>query len=172
MQRFLCRVLLHIALVAVPLMLSGCAGIVNPYSSELQCPDTYKGKCVSMETAYAESVNNPLVRTEQIKNHEHGENKEPCENCEKEDPDKNPDLEGQQGREVEKALEYGYKDALYRKLSSLIEQPSTPIVVPPEVMRVLILSYTGSDNELFSYRYVYFFATQPKWIISTGKEIK
>jgi hypothetical protein len=43
-------------------------------------------------------------------------------------------------------------------------------VIPPDVVRVLIPSYTGADNELFSTRYVYFFATEPKWSISTTKE--
>ena len=146
-------------LVVICFMASGCSSIVSPYSSKLQCPNTYKGKCVSVETAYAESINNPLVRAEADPRRQ--EDKNPGER-------KDPDKEDKE----KKIPEYSYKDALYKKLSSLIEEPATPIVVPPEVMRVLILSYTGSNNELFSYRYVYFFATPPKWIISTGKEVR
>ena len=67
--------------------------------------------------------------------------------------------------------EYNYRIGLYNKLASLIHKPATPVALPPKVMRTLILSYTGSDNELYSYRYVYFFATEPKWIFSTTKEI-
>jgi conjugal transfer pilus assembly protein TraV len=33
------------------LVLSGCAGVMNPYSSDFQCPETDKGKCVSFQTA-------------------------------------------------------------------------------------------------------------------------
>jgi len=145
--------------VIVCFVLSGCTGLVSPYSSKLQCPNTYKGKCVSVETAYSESINNPLIKQESTVKQENSQ-----ESSEKGDP--------ADTKEKEKTPRYVYEEALYKKLASLIEKPSTPIVVPPQVMRVLILSYTGSENELFSYRYVYFFATEPKWIISTGKEVR
>ncbi len=152
-------------IAATGFIVSGCSSLVSPYSSKLQCPNTYKGKCVSVETAYSESINNPLVRPGQEADSDYEHNDKPCEGCEKK-ADRN-------GSPVKRTTpKYQYQEALYRRLASLIEQPSTPIVVPPEVMRVLILSYTGSDNELFSYRYVYFFATKPKWIISTGKEVR
>jgi len=139
-------------------LFSGCSTLVSPYSSKLQCPNTYKGKCVSVQTAYAESIDNPLVRERSKKK------VAPLKTCEKKDRDK---------AALKKVdPKYEYHEALYRKLASMIEKPSTPIVVPPEVVRVLILSYTGSENELFSYRYVYFFATEPKWIISTTKEVR
>lgn len=73
--------------------------------------------------------------------------------------------------ELHSDLEYNYRTSLYNKLASMIHKPATPIALPPKVMRTLILSYTGSDNDLYSYRYVYFFATEPKWIFSTTKEI-
>ncbi|WDN90997.1 conjugal transfer pilus assembly protein TraV (plasmid) [Desulfosarcina sp. BuS5] len=122
-------------------ILSGCS-VFNPYKSEFQCPDTYKGKCVSTTHAYKESIENSDNSLENL----------------------SPKLSGD--------LEYNYRTGLYNKLASLINKPTTPIVLPPKVMRTLILSYTGSANELYSYRYVYFFATEPKWIISTTKEIE
>jgi len=150
---------------------SGCSAIVSPYNSQFQCPETDKGKCVSVQTAYKESIDNPLVKADP--NPDAGpagkEDKPPCETCgnhQKDQPEtiRKPDVS------PSRDSKYQYQGALYRKLASLIEQPSTPIVVPPDVVRVLILSYTGSENELFSYRYVYFFATEPEWIISTTKE--
>ena len=154
-------ILVSVITVIAALCFSGCSAIVSPYNSEFQCPDTDKGKCVSVQTAYKESVDNPLVKADPDK-------KPPCETCgdkEVHQPETIPGVSGP------KDTKYQYQDVLYRKLASLIRQPSTPVVVPPDVVRVLILSYTGSDNELFSYRYVYFFATDPKWIISTGKEV-
>ena len=68
--------------------------------------------------------------------------------------------------------EYNYQTNLYNRIASLIARPSTPIVLQPQVMRTLILSYTGSNNELYSHRYVYFFVTEPKFIISTTEEIE
>ncbi len=121
-----------IFILCILFVLSGC-GIFNPYKSNFQCPDTYKGKCVSTIKAYKESVEGSLL----------------------------PEASGTGG------LEYNYRTGLYNKLASLIEKPETPMVLPPKVMRTLILSYTGSGNELYGFRYVYFFATEPEWIIST-----
>jgi len=104
---------------------------------------TFKGKCVSATNAYKESVENS----------------------------DNTSLENL-SPELSADLEYNYRTSLYNKLASLINKPTTPIVLPPKVMRTLILSYTGSANELYSYRYVYFFATEPEWIISTTEEVE
>jgi conjugal transfer pilus assembly protein TraV len=160
-----------IILIILALCFSGCSAIVSPYNAEFQCPETDKGKCVSVQTAYKESIDNPLVKTGPEKS------KPPCETYsgnERKGPEQS---EEHQLDTIPESNAYNsgnpkhqYQDALYRKLASLIGQPSTPVVVPPDVVRVLILSYTGSENDLFSYRYVYFFATEPSWIISTAKE--
>ena len=160
---------LIILLLATLFVFSACSALISGYNSEFQCPSTNKGKCVSVKEAYRESVEgaeiNPLVKE---KSKAGGEDETHCTNCQSE-----AEASGQQ--EVSKGNqppEYSYRDALYKKLSSMIGKPSTPLVVPPEVVRVLILSYTSSNNELFSYRYVYFFATEPKWVISTTKEVQ
>ena len=139
------------------LALSGCSALISGYNSEFQCPETDKGKCVSVSEAYEESLqDNPLVkentRAKQEQQEASGETEAKA-------------VEARAPRDPE----YTYRETLFKKLSSMIDQPATPIVVPPEVMRVLILSYTGNDNELFNYRYIYFFATEPSWIISTAK---
>jgi hypothetical protein len=53
-------------------------------------------------------------------------------------------------------------------MTSIIDQPETPFVIPPDVIRVLIPSYTGSDNALYGSRYVYFFVTEPQWSLSSA----
>ena len=130
---------------------TGCASVFNPYDSEFQCPDTDKGQCVSIPEAYEMSVSekdpwsvNDLARAVP--------------------PGSNPE-NGPIG------MKYDYLTTKYEKMAALIGKPTTPLVVPPDVVRVLILSYTGDDNQLFGYRYVYFFATEPGWVISSGKEI-
>jgi len=175
------RVLRVLVLLGPLLLFSGCSTLISGYNSEFQCPNTDKGKCVSVKEAYRESVEgtqiNPLVKEKP----KAGEDKTPCTNCESEaeasgqqevSPAQRsglPAVHSQAGGDENQQPEYSYRDALYKKLSSTIGKPSTPLVVPPEVVRVLILFYTGSNNELFSYRYVYFFATEPKWVISTSK---
>lgn len=51
------RYLISAAIVIISL-LSGCAGAINPYSSNFTCPKTADGKCVSVSAAYEESINN------------------------------------------------------------------------------------------------------------------
>ena len=154
-----------ILLLMVLFVFPGCASLISGYNSKFQCPNTNKGKCVSVKTAYRESIEggqeNPLVKE--------GRKEEQCKEC-KEGKGSGNAEEGQPARDNSQPEDV-YRAALYRKLTSMIGKPSTPLVVPPEVVRVLILSYTGSNNELFSYRYVYFFATEPKWIISTAREV-
>ena len=161
------RVLKILVLLGTLLLFSACSTLISGYNSEFQCPNTNKGKCVSVKEAYRESVegthDNPLVKE---KPRADAQDKKRCTNC-----DSEAEASGQQKvNDEDQPPEYSYRDALYKKLSSMIGKPSTPLVVPPEVVRVLILSYTGTQNELFSYRYVYFFATEPKWVISTAKE--
>jgi conjugal transfer pilus assembly protein TraV len=171
--------ILIITLIILALCFPGCSAIVSPYNAEFQCPETDKGKCVSVQTAYKESIDNPLVKADpdSLPKETANKSRPPCETCggtERKGPKQS---EEHQLDTIPKSDAYKsgnpkhqYQDALYRKLASLIGQPSTPVVVPPDVVRVLILSYTGSENDLFSYRYVYFFATEPSWIISTAKE--
>ena len=149
-----------LTLLALTLVLSGCSALVSPYSTTFQCPDSDKGKCVSVQTAYDESIDdNPLVK------------EATCEECDEEKNKKDTDKEKEASTApAANKPKYDYQDVLYKKLTSIIDAPETPMVIPPDVVRVLIPSYTGTDNELFSARYVYFFATEPKWSITTATE--
>ncbi len=128
------------------LALSGCAGVMNPYSSSFQCPKMENGKCVSVRTAYNES-------TEEKDYH---------------------DLwaEGRSGKKEKEPLGPSdadlYQSALYGRLNGLLQSPRSPMVVPPQVMRVLILPYTGADNDLYMYRYVYMFLDGPRWLLKNA----
>jgi len=139
---------------------SGCTTLVSPYSTTFQCPDSDKGKCVSVQTAYNESVEtNPLVR----------EPAEPaCDNGEDGTDQKNRNARGHEKESGLKELKYHYQDSLYKKMTAILEQPETPFVIAPDVIRVLIPSYTGSDNALYGSRYVYFFVTDPQWSLSSA----
>lgn len=130
------------------LFLSGCSTL-NPYHSHFKCPPTYNGKCVSLEKAYHESKTST--------------DGEPVNKKGKESKDDKNNLKEGNKPETES---YTYRTELYKEISNLLKQPSTPFVVPPKVMRILILPYTTKDNTLEMSRYVYFFATPPKWVLS------
>lgn len=59
---------------------------------------------------------------------------------------------------------FAYRSAEYRELAALIEQPITPVVRPPQVLRTLIVPYSSGDS-LFMPRYVYFFADEARFVL-------
>ena len=135
-----------VLLFVLAILLTGCASVLNPYESDFQCPDTDRGKCVSVQDAYGESMK---------KNHSK-ENKDEVKN---EKPKEGDALESQN------KMNNDYHEALYKELVGLLKEPLTPMVAPPKVMRVLLLPYKGDSNELYMIRYVYFFVDGPKWIL-------
>lgn len=141
------RVKFLIIFVLSVFFLYGCStvgNVLNPYDSEFQCPETQKGKCVSVADAYKESEDSAKGLRELI-------------------------IEDKKKTTTFTA----YEDAVFEKMASLLKEPVTPIVAPPPVIRVLFLSYKGDGNELFMPRYIYFFADEPKWVMGDyilGKE--
>lgn len=136
--------------------LAGCS-VFNPYSDEFQCPHVDKGECTSLQNAYERSIS-PAV---DIDDEPH--------------PDKADTPAGEKTaaagtkdqKEQGEGARYDYQTNLYSKMSSLIQNPRSPMVAAPDVMRVLMMSYTGPGNDLYNYRFVYIFATEPKWVYST-----
>lgn len=132
-----------VLLIFLTTFLVGCASVLNPYKSDFQCPETDKGKCVSVQDAYIESIqknyNKDEVKSERLK-------------------------EGDEPRPQDKKNN-DYHESLYRELSGLLKEPLTPMVAPPKVIRVLLLPYKGDANELYMIRYIYFFVDEPRWIL-------
>lgn len=124
-----------ILVLFLSLALSGCAAWINPYASDFSCPKTGDGKCVSVSTAYEESLN-----------------KEPRSGS--------PGSAGKPGDGVS-----AYEQEMFRKLAGMIKEPNAPLVKPPTVMRGLVLYYPGDENELYSHRYVYFFVDRPTFVL-------
>ncbi|MDA8172850.1 MAG: TraV family lipoprotein [Nitrospiraceae bacterium] len=137
------RKLIFYFLLFLALALSGCAGAMNPYSSSFSCPNFKNGRCVSVETAYKDSTDGKYQ--DLWKESDAGKSKK------------------EKAAPTEADL---YQSALYGRLNGLLKSPVSPMVVPPQVMRVLILPYTGRDNELYMERYVYLFLSGPKWLLN------
>ena len=137
------------------LVLCGCQSVFNPYDDAFQCPEINEGTCTSIPDAYEQSVSGKAPIDPE------------CSDCMKQpleenlDPSLSPTI---------KSNRSFYQEKKFEKLHSLIQTDAPPMVVPPEVVRILVLSYTGMENEMFGYRYIYFFATQPSWMMSTGVE--
>lgn len=154
------------------LLMSGCA-LLNPYESNFSCPESYNGKCVSVQTAYSESsggtakANIATVNQSQENCGPESENPGACSESSKESA--GTELQSKENGALTK-----YRTALFEKFSGLLKEPVTPVVAPPKTMRVLLLPYTGQDNEFYMLRYVYFFVDEPRWLlgdtVSSGEE--
>jgi len=58
-----------------------------------------------------------------------------------------------------------YQNAVNNKLAAMLKAPNTPMIAPPQVMRILVLPYKGDMNELYMTRYVYLLIDDPKWVV-------
>jgi conjugal transfer pilus assembly protein TraV len=156
--------------------LGGCS-VVNPYRSDFKCPPLDDGKCISVGEAYDEALGfgkDLGPRRECPKEPAPTPPCEPCPNwpdcgddwCEEAAGDpQEPCTEAPAPPPPTPAEEY--QGALYRRLAGLVQEPRTPLVAPPEVLRVWLLPYEGEGGELFMERYVYVMVEKPRWVLGT-----
>ncbi len=143
-------VLLIFGLIVAALA-SGCSTVgeaINPYSADFKCQMTENGRCISMTGAYLGSLQRDPG------NAWNGKNGKSVKNT------KNT-MDPPAGATSETA----YQEALFKKLSGLLEEPATPVIAPPKVMRVLLLPYKA-EKDLFMYRYVYFVVDDYAWVLT------
>ncbi|MBI1919716.1 MAG: type IV conjugative transfer system lipoprotein TraV [Geobacter sp.] len=168
-----------LCLIAALGYLCGCS-IINPYQSEFSCPDTFKGKCASVREVYMEDAaggqkdraDSAAVKprcTTTSSGMENGDLVTTCSDPLPADADNiaagTSPLASSFTGNTEDTNYNRYRSALYDKFNGLLKEPQTPIVAPPKVMRVLLLPYTGQENEFYMLRYVYFFVDKPRWIL-------
>ena len=129
---------------AILIITSGCATMMNPFGSEFSCAKTTNGKCISVDDAYQESLEN--------KNDSGGGDTK---------------LNVKESMLTDKEL---YQNERYRELRNLIKKPKTPMIKPPKVMRILIIPYSVDEDdkygsELYMPRYIYFIPEKPSWVL-------
>ena len=135
-------------LFIILLLLSGCATVLNPFQSEFKCSEVFEGECIPLDEAYELSIKDGSG-SEAIRS---GEDKG------------SPGNTKDSGRDGRSTAEEVYREGIYRTVGELLAEPEKPVVVPPKVVRILILPYKDQGNNLFMQRYLYFFATDPQWI--------
>jgi conjugal transfer pilus assembly protein TraV len=132
--------------IVIAALSSSCSTVgeaINPYSAQFKCEMTENGRCTSMTGAYLGSLE------KHPKNGKNGNLK----NGKTADPPT-----------TAASSETAYQEALFKKLSGLLEEPTTPVIAPPKVMRVLLLPYKA-EKDLFMYRYVYFVVDDYSWVL-------
>jgi len=146
-------------MVSLSICLCGCASLLNPYKDEFQCPEIYNGRCASMQSAYHDSVNNVDPKAASAISETCGE---------KDRLSSQPLLGSERGGTYERAKQI-FKEKQFQKMAALIKEPAAPVLAPPEVVRVLIMSYTTSLHVWLGYRFGYFLATEPYFILSANR---
>jgi len=161
-----------ILLIVMSVCLAACSfsKIVNPYENDFSCPDTFHGKCISVTGAYNEALRQ---KPEEVSSREEI-NECIGGNCKGADDKLTETKTGKLPVTPIAAAEdknyNAYKDALYRRLDHLLQDPQTPVVAPPKVMRIRFLPYKGQDGEFVMTHDVFFFADEPKWILGNDIE--
>ena len=133
--------------IIVVFTMTGCLGkMMNPYAGDFNCPKGDNGKCISVQGAYDETTGKAKPKENQI-------------------AEGFRDLmeSSSKGASPEEKV---YEAAVYRKLTSMIKEPVTPMVTPPQIMRGLVLSYNKDKKTLYMPRYVYFMVDEPKFVIN------
>lgn len=196
------RVVGVIFIITICVSASGCARIFNPYKSEWSCPSPYLGKCEDVQDAYKESVSGQDDKNAQAFRDKVNSEKKVAKKGSDDDVTgcttcgggsssgtgrgftpsscNNECSKNRTSKSCQECLsslpkpseEEIYKEQLYREMTSLIEQPRTPMLKQPEVLRVLVLGYTGDENEFFSHRYMYLIVSDPRWILDPVQEVR
>lgn len=145
-----------ILIAALLLSLSGCAylgdKLLNPYSSEFQCPLADKGECIKLKDAYEKSLRQTAEQAAL----------------------KEINIREEAGGNPPQNQETRYQGEVFKKLAGLLSEPETPVIVAPKVMRVLFLPYKADGNVLMMPRFAYFFLDEPQWVLGgyLSKEVE
>jgi conjugal transfer pilus assembly protein TraV len=157
-----------IFLVVLGLGLNGCgplSKLMNPYDDNFECPQFEKGKCVSIKQAYTESLQKDILFTPTPSTAQTSSPKENKTSFSVQS------VFPQEGGEAYSK----YNEALMKKLQEMIENPKTPVLIPPQVVRVLILPYSADRDTFYAERYAYIIIEGPQWVfhnILNGEELK
>jgi len=153
--------------ISLAFVLGGCSivgSVLNPYEDDFKCSKkTQFGKCASTPEIYSEI--DPKYKIEGSATVLVGPG-DSCPGCKPVSSEvaiigSTPQLQtytigGTAG-------ESAYREASLAKVAKLLKDPVTPVVVPPTVMRILILPRKGDDGELDMAQFTFIMTDKPRW---------
>jgi conjugal transfer pilus assembly protein TraV len=159
-----------LVVIAVSLLAS-CKALV-PYDSKFACEGTQDyGRCMDVSTAYEDALNTSDDVQRRDKSGKNapkwdyrGGNAKGAVSSPTLQRKRATSAKGTQVAFVPRSTEEMYRQSQYRELAGLIEEPITPIVQPPKVLRTLIVSYSAGDS-LYMPRFVYYLADEAKFVL-------
>ena len=145
--------------------LSACA--VTPYDSDFSCKSDDYGQCIHPEGAYAVALANTVGNARPVDVNPDLDATEPVNRRQRKRRDRSR-RRAIQAQPLGPATPYeGYQEAMYREVTGLVEQPVTPMLTKPKVVRTLIMPYAGkgSDDVLYMPRYIYTIIEGPRFVM-------
>lgn len=141
-----------LSLLAASVLLTGCS-MLAPYKEDFMCEETdFFGQCIGVQEAYKDAVKDAAMGGYEEGLSEGREDSGQSDRASGSDRSLN-------------AVRDAYKESEYREMKKLIDQPVTPLVKPPKVIRTLIASYTSGNDTLFSPRYIWYFVNPGTFVI-------
>jgi conjugal transfer pilus assembly protein TraV len=153
------------SLVLALALLAGCKVLV-PYDNQFACAKSHDyGKCMDVQSAYEEARSHQGIPTGPEEPGTPFKTTGP-RTPNKPAPARPAELRGELAREAYQPEDAAarLRDARYRELAGLIENPVTPLVRAPKVLRTLIVSYSAGGT-LYMPRYVYYFGEDAQFVL-------
>jgi len=153
--------------------MTGCSGTLMPYESSFQCPGGYNGICESIDDAYHDSVNGIDARQFDEKWKEHKADWEES-HAELIAARKSISaIDKASGTVSTGQKPVSYRESYLRKMKDLIDAPETPVLVPPKVIRILVLPRTYEQNRSLVGSHYLFSQLEdgPRWILRKIPEV-
>lgn len=153
--------------------LSGCS--LLPYHDSDACKlEGNYGKCIDGQSAYDEAVSGKEMYGNYIV--EDGLTDEMPEAVKQQTKSAEGSGDGFIDNHLSVAeREYiGLRAKTYQELSTLVDNPQTPLVRPTKVLTTLIIGYRDSSDKkhMYSPRYVYTIAKEPEFVLDNAKQKK
>jgi len=147
-------------------MLSGCG--LLPYHDDDACSlEGNYGKCINGEKAYEEALAGEELFGNYIE--EDGlTDEKPKAVLDSENSGKSTSMSFDNFSHQKNNGYIKLKDRTYKELTSLIEQPNTPMVKPVKVISHLVLNYKTMEDKKHMYmpRYIYTIASEPEFLLN------
>jgi len=154
-------------------VMTGCSGTLMPYESSFQCPGGYNGICESIDDAYHDSVNGIDARQFDEKWKEHKADWEES-HAELIAARKSISaIDKASGTVSTGQKPVSYRESYLRKMKDLIDAPETPVLVPPKVIRILVLPRTYEQRRSLVGSHYLFSQLEdgPRWILRKIPEV-
>jgi len=146
---------------AVAILFSGCS--IFPYEEDFAC-EAYNdfGRCLDVNGAYEVALSG---EKQGLKIEKDGA----VDDVTEEAKNKYKQRENTVGGIDAQSTYLDYRSSVYQKMKRMVSNPETPMVKQPDVIRTLVLNYKnnrGRGNPLYMHRFIYFFGSDPEWVLS------